>query len=111
METQKQPSAKRYPPELKERAVRMVAELRASDPKDREVLSRVARQLGIGGDSLRTWVNRAQIDAGERPGVSSTENAEIAQLKKENFELKRANDILKAASIFFATELDGPPKK
>ena len=57
------------------------------------------------------WVNRAEIDAGRRPGTTSADAARIAQLERENRELRRANDILKAASVFFATELDGRPKK
>lgn len=101
----------RYPDELRERAVRMVQEIRRETGESHGVITRVARELGIGPESLRQWVNRAEIDAGARPGVTSEEAAEIKRLKRENAELRRANDILKAASIFFATELDGPRKK
>jgi transposase len=111
MENETHSSVKRYPSELKDRAVRMVEELRRDDPRDQGIITRVARQLGVGADSLRAWVRQSHIDAGNASGVTTTENAEIARLKKENFELKRANDILKAASIFFATELDGPRSK
>jgi transposase len=101
----------KYPDELRERAVRMVQEIRRETGESHGVITRVARELGIGPESLRQWVNRAEIDAGARPGVTSEEAAEIKRLKRENAELRRANDILKAASIFFATELDGPRKK
>lgn len=101
----------RYPDELRERAVRMVQEVRRETGESHGVVTRVARELGVGPESLRQWVNRAEIDAGVRPGVTSEEAAEIKRLKRENAELRRANDILKAASVFFATELDGPRKK
>jgi transposase len=105
------PSQKRYPAELKDRAVRMVLDLQSQDPNDHGVIARVARQLSIGTESLRQWVKQAQVDGGTRPGISTTEAARLAQLEKENRELRRANDILKAASVFFATELDGRPRK
>jgi transposase len=75
------------------------------------VVTRVARQLGIGVESLRNWVNQAEIDQGQRPGVTTEERRRITELERENRELRRANEILKAASIFFATELDGRPKR
>jgi transposase len=75
------------------------------------VITRVARQLGIGPESLRNWVNQAEIDGGRRPGVTSEERRHIAELEREVRELRRANEILKAASIFFATELDGRPRR
>ena len=87
------PSQKRYPPELKERAVRMVLDLRSQDPKDQGVITRVARQLGVGTESLRTWVNQAEVNAGSRPGLTTDEQAEMAELKKEVRELRRANAI------------------
>ena len=113
MDKKKRPSAtsKRYPPELKERAVRMVGELRLTDPADQGVISRVARQLGVGTESLRQWVKQAEVDAGHQPGLRTAEHDELKELRKENKELRRANEILKDASIFFATELDGRPKK
>jgi len=102
----KSPSTKRYPPEMKERAVRMVHELRQQDPFDNTVLPRVARQLGVGTESLRTWFKQSEIDGGTRPGVSSTEHEELVELRKEVRELRRSNDILQAAASFFGAELD-----
>ena len=105
------PGQKRYPSELKERAVRMVLDLQRSDPGDKSVISRVARQLGVGEESLRVWVKRAQIDAGTRPGLTTEEREELKRLRKENFELARANDILQAAATFFGAELDRRQKR
>jgi transposase len=100
-----------YPPELRERAVRMVAEVKGDYPSEWAAIAAVASKLGIGSsETLRKWVRRAQVDAGERPGISSEERAEIKALKKENAELRRANEILKAASTFFAAELDRPQR-
>ena len=106
-----EPSQKRYPPELKERAVRMVIDLRSQDPKDQGVITRVARQLGVGTESLRTWVKQDEVDAGRRPGLTTDEQAELKRLRKENFELRRANDILQSAATFFGAELDRRGKK
>ena len=107
----KHPSSKRYPPELKERAVRMVLDLQHQDPGDHGVIGRVARQLGIGVESLRTWVKQAEVDAGARPGLTTEEQAELTQLRKEVKELRRSNDILQAAATFFGAELDRRSKK
>ena len=104
-------SQRRYPPELKERAVRMVLDLRQADPGDHGVINRVARQLGVGDQSLRTWVAQAEIDGGIRPGITSAEQTEITELRKEVRELRRANDILQAAASFFGAELDRRSKK
>ena len=102
----KSPAQKRYPKELKDRAVRMVGELRREDPSDNSVISRVARQLGVGVESLRMWVKQADVDAGTRGGLSTTEHEELRTLRKEVKELRRANDILQAAASFFGAELD-----
>jgi transposase len=104
--TEKKPSQKRYPAEMKERAVRMVGELRHQDPNDTGVLSRVARQLGVGTESLRTWVRQAEVDGGIRAGVTTSEHDELVELRKEVKELRRANDILQAAASLFGAELD-----
>lgn len=109
--TSTNPSQKRYPPELKERAVRMVGELRREDAGDGGVISRVARQLGIGVESLRSWVKQADIDGGTRAGTTTVEHDELVELRKEVKELRRANDILQAAASFFGAELDRRPKK
>jgi transposase len=106
------PSQRRYPVELRERAVRMAQELIAEQGGQRfGVVPRVARELGVGAESLRGWLKQAEIDSGRREGTSTADKERIAQLERENRELRRANDILKAASVFFATELDGRPKK
>ena len=98
-----------YPPELRERAVRMVAEVRPDYPSDWPAICAVAQKLGIGSaETLRKWVRRAEVDAGQRAGVSTEESAELRRLRRENAELRRANEILKAASAFFAAELDRP---
>ena len=84
----------------------MVQQLRKEDPADQGVISRVSRQLGVGTESLRTWVKQSDIDAGARPGVTTDDQAKLAELEREIKELKRANEILQAAAIFFGAELD-----
>jgi transposase len=99
-----------YPPEQRERAVRMVAEVKADYPSESAAIGAVAQKLGIGStETLRKWIRQAEVDGGKRPGVTTEEAAEIRRLKRENAELRRANEILKAASVFFAAELDRPP--
>ncbi len=105
-ESKKHPSQRRYPPELRERGVRMVAEVVEREGTRVGVIPRVARQLGVGVESLRGWVNRAETDTGHRPGTTTAEAARVTELERENRELRRANEILKAASAFFARELD-----
>ena len=83
-------------------------------PADRRALrriTRVARQLGIGSESLRTWVAQAEVDGGRRPGVTTAEQQRIAELERAVRELRCANEILKAASAFFARELDPRPPR
>src|SRR6266542_1900905 len=99
------PAQKRYPPELRERAVRMVLETMEQTGQRVGVITRIARQLGIGAESLRGWVRQAEVDGGRRPGVPTAEQQRIAELEREVRELRRANEILKAASAFFAREL------
>jgi transposase len=101
-----------YPPELRQRAVRLVAEVRGEYASEWEAMGAVATKLGIGStETLRKWVRRAEIDAGERPGVTSQESAELRRLRAEVRELRRANEILKSAASFFARELDPPPSR
>ena len=98
-----------YSPEIRERAVRMVVESKADYGSEFEAIKSVASKLGIGSaETLRKWVRRAQVDAGQRPGVTSEESEQMKALKKENAELRRANEILKSAASFFAAELDRP---
>jgi transposase len=100
---------KPYPQDLRERAVRMVAEVRPNYESDWAAITAVAAKLGIGtAETLRKWVRQGQVDAGARPGVTSEESAQLKRLRRENAELRRANEILKAASAFFAAELDRP---
>jgi transposase len=99
----------KYPTELRERAVRMVLESRADYGSEYEAIRSIAAKLGITSpESLRKWLRRAEVDGGARPGKTTEEIAEIRELKKENAELRRANEILKSASAFFAAELDRP---
>ncbi len=100
---------KQYPRELRERAVLLVAEHREQYETEYAAIRSIAAKLGIATpESLRKWVRQAEVDAGQRPGVSSEESAEIRRLRAEVKELRRANEILKAASAFFAAELDRP---
>ena len=104
-------TSKRYPAELKERAVRMVAEAVEGGEREWAAMRRVAELLGVGSaETVRKWVRQAQVDAGARVGVTTEEAAEVKRLKRENAELARANGILKAASAFFAAELDRPSR-
>ena len=90
----KHPTQRRYPAELRERAVRMAQELIAEQGGQRfGVVTRVARELGIGAESLRGWLKQAEVDAGRRQGVSTADKERIAQLERENRELRRANDM------------------
>ena len=99
-------SRKPHPAELRERAVQMVFELRAETGNGRGSIARVGHQLGINSETLRNWVNRAEVDSGQRPGTTTEDKKRIAVLERENRELRRANEILKAASAYFARELD-----
>ena len=92
--------------------MRMVAEVRPDYPSEWAAIGAVASKLGIGSsETLRKWIRQAEVDGGTRPGVSSEEHAEIRRLKREVAELRRANEILKAASVFFAAELDRPHQR
>ncbi|WP_251826362.1 IS3-like element IS6110/IS987 family transposase, partial [Mycobacterium tuberculosis] len=94
-------SSRRYPPELRERAVRMVAEIRGQHDSEWAAISEVARLLGVGcAETVRKWVRQAHVDAGARPGTTTEESAELKRLRRDNAELRRANAILKTASGF-----------
>jgi len=102
------PALKKYPTELKERAVRLVTEASGGPGGDRGACSRIGQQLGIPSDTLRGWVQRSEIDSGTRPGTTTDDAARLIELERENRELRRANAILRSASAFFAAELDRP---
>jgi transposase len=90
-----------YPVELRQRAVRMVSEVKADFPSEFAAIDAVAKKLGIrSAETLRKWIRRAEVDAGQRPGLTTAEHEQIKVLKKENAELRRANEILKSASAF-----------
>ena len=96
------PAPRKYPLELRERAVRMYC---ASEPKP--VIRRMAEELGVHHEALRNWIRQAEADAGERGDMPTTaEREEFAALRKENAQLKRANEVLRTASAFFAAQLD-----
>ena len=101
---------RKYPPELRERAVRLVMDkMEQDDPLPMKTACReVGSALGISWETLRGWVQQTQVDAGRRPGTTSDQRARISELEKEVRELRRANAILKTASAFFAAELDRP---
>ena len=105
------PTTRRYSPQEKADAVRMVRTLRAELGTEHGTVQRVAKQLGYGVESVRLWVNQADIDDGRAPGVSTTEAARVRELEQEVRELKRANEILKRAASFFGAELDRQHKK
>jgi transposase len=105
------PTTRRYSPEEKAAAVRMVRTLRAELGIDHGTVYRVARQLGYGVESVRCWVRQADIDDGYAPGVSTVESQRVRDLEQEVRELKRANEILKRAASFFGAELDRQHKK
>jgi transposase len=102
------PAPRKYPPELRERAMRLVAEARKEDVdlSLNAAVIRIGQRVGVNADTLRGWCKQAAIDAGERSGTTTSDAARIKQLEAENRELKRANEILLAASSFFARELD-----
>jgi transposase len=102
------PAPRKYPDELRERAKRLVREAREQEPglSLNAAVLRIGPRVGVNPDTLRGWCKQADIDAGRRPGVTTTDAARIKELEREVRELKRANEILLAASSFFARELD-----
>src|SRR4051794_22082961 len=99
----------KYPLEFRQRAVRLVWEWRDARRVKTGGINPVAEQLGINHETLRNWVNQADVDAGTRPGTTTDDKARISELERENAELRRANDILKSAAVFFGAELDRRP--
>jgi len=108
--TSGKPTTRRYSQGEKAQAVRLVRQLREELGTSQGTVKRVADQLGYGVESVRMWVRQADIDNGITPGVTSQAAARIKELEQENRELRRANEILKKASAFFAAELDRPRK-
>jgi transposase len=101
----------RHPREVRERAVALVFEQVEQYGSQWEAITSIAGKVGVSAESLRRWVRQAETDAGARPGVSSAESERVRALEREVRELRRANEILKAASIFFARELDPRPPR
>ena len=102
---------KRYPQELRDRAVRMVFEHTAEHPSEWSAIRSIAEKFGMTTETLRAWVRQAERDGGRRPGLSTRERERIKDLERENRELRRANEILKSAAAFFGAELDRRQKK
>jgi transposase-like protein len=102
------PAPRKYPQELRDRAQRLVAEARAEDPdlSLHQAVLRIGPRVGVNPDTLRGWVKQSAIDSGRQPGTTTSEAARVRELEREVRELKRANEILLAASSFFARELD-----
>ena len=102
----------RFSTEVRERAIRMVAEHRDDYATEWAAIESIAAKIGCSAETLRKWIRQSQIDQGERGGLTTDERARLKQLEKENFELKRANEILRKASAYFAqAELDRPRKR
>ena len=104
------PTTRRYSDDEKAQAVRLVRQLRAELGTEHGTIQRVARQLGYGVESVRSWVRQADIDDGAKPGTTTVDAERIKSLEQEVKELRRANAILKSASAFFAAELDRPQR-
>ena len=109
-QTPGRPTTRRYSPQEKARAVRLVRQLRKELGTGHGTVQRVADQIGCGVESLRTWVKQADVDDGAEQGVTTADGRRIRELEQENRELRRANDLLKRASAFFAAELDRPSR-
>ena len=104
-------TSRRYAPEVRGRAVRLVLEQQGEHDSQWAAIRSVAAKIGCTDETLRTWVRRSEVDEGRRPGVTSGERERLRELEREVRELRRANEILKSASLFFATELDGRTRR
>ena len=101
---------KRYPPEVRERSVRLVEERRGEYPSEWAAIRSIAGKVGCSGETLRSWIRQKEIDDGLVDGVTVSERDRLGELERENFELRRANEILRKASAYFAqAELDRRP--
>jgi transposase len=100
------PRGPHAPAELRDSAVRMVFETIAETGEQVGAVARVSRSLGVNRETLRQWVRQAEVDAGDRAGLTTSERARLVALERENRELRRANEILKSAAAFFGAELD-----
>jgi transposase len=105
-------TSKRYSPEVRERAVRMVLDQRSEHNSQWATVESISSKIGCTSETLRRWIQQTERDQGERAGMTTDDKARLKQLERENRELKRANEILRKASAFFAqAELDRPLKK
>ena len=101
----------RVPPELRERAIRLVFETAEETGEQVGAIAKVARSLGLNRETLRRWVRQAEVNAGRRAGLSREERVHLVALEREVRELRRANEILKSAAAFFGAELDRRPTR
>jgi transposase len=101
----------RYPVEVRERAVRLVREHEGEYPSQWAAITSIATKCGMTPETLRKWVRLVEVDSGARPGLTTEERQRLQTLERENRELRRANEILRAASAFFARELDPRPPR
>lgn len=100
-----------YPPEVRERTTRLVFEHQDQYPSQWAAITSIASKAGMTAETLRSWVRQAERDNGGRPGLTTDEKAKLKDLEREVKELRRANEILKAASVFFGAELDRQQKR
>jgi transposase len=106
MSDEKKTGRRPYPAEMRERAVRMVFDHQDEYPSQWKAIESISAKLSINHETLRQWVRRAETDAGQCPGLTTDERVRLKELERENRELRRANEILKSAAVFFGAELD-----